>query len=664
MSIVIDKIVFENFRQYGSGYLSFNNDGASKLSVLIAKNGTGKTTLLNSITWCLYEKEQQLTDKKSALPVVSSAKLEEAEKGAIIPVSVAVTIIDGDQVIEFKRSQKFKKNIDKRGAAVAIANTSVLTVSTTIKGEFENTVIDCDLEADIKVKKYFDPAIYNFYFFDGEQLRDFFAPDRSGYIKGSIYNIAQVTLLQNAFNHVDSLRAEKMRSLGKNNPDITELIESLDEFEKQKGLDEQTINVSSERQRKLEQKRDRADEILRGYAPIKRLQEERSRLESELRRCDNDRKKLISDRADFIRKYIVLIKLYPSMKNTLDVIKEKEANGDLPPAIDKAQIKRVLAHIDEPCPLCAGKIGESERQHLESLLNQISVSSKTSNYLKEIKGSLETYVEEVYKYHDTKELLKQREMDINEHIQQIEIRLKEINAILVNYSDESGTVNVSNVEKERASLQEQINNAIRTISAAEASIKTCDSQIASLQKKLDEAQKKLGIKNTIKSQIRVLVKMEDYFKIKDNITDSMRKEIETTTWNIFDAMIWKRNTFGRIEISDNYEVSVYNKEDVLMTGSLSATEQMALAYSFTLAIHKASGKNCPLVIDSPLGRVSDENRENMARALLKISRDKQIIMLFTPDEYSASVESMYEGNAHIRRMQLSENEKFVEGIEY
>ena len=74
-----------------------------------------------------------------------------------------------------------------------------------------------------------------------------------------------------------------------------------------------------------------------------------------------------------------------------------------------------------------------------------------------------------------------------------------------------------------------------------------------------------------------------------------------------------------------------------MTGSLSATEQMALAYAFTLAIHSASGKNCPLVIDSPLGRVSDENRENMAKALKEVSKEKQIIMLFTPDEYSEAV---------------------------
>ena len=101
-----------------------------------------------------------------------------------------------------------------------------------------------------------------------------------------------------------------------------------------------------------------------------------------------------------------------------------------------------------------------------------------------------------------------------------------------------------------------------------------------------------------------------------------------------------------------------------MTGSLSATEQMALAYAFTLAIHKASGKNCPLVIDSPLGRVSDTNRENMAAALKDVSKTKQIIMLFTPDEYSEEVRNLYDGTAVVRELTLSEDENYVEGIDH
>lgn len=145
---------------------------------------------------------------------------------------------------------------------------------------------------------------------------------------------------------------------------------------------------------------------------------------------------------------------------------------------------------------------------------------------------------------------------------------------------------------------------------------------------------------------------------------SMKNEIQSITWKYFDEMIWKKNTFGSISISDVYDIAVYNKDHIEMTGSLSATEQMALAYAFTLAIHGASGKNCPLVIDSPLGRVSDENRENMAKALKEVSKEKQIIMLFTPDEYSETVREIYDPVADVRTLALSADEDFVEGIEH
>ena len=93
----------------------------------------------------------------------------------------------------------------------------------------------------------------------------------------------------------------------------------------------------------------------------------------------------------------------------------------------------------------------------------------------------------------------------------------------------------------------------------------------------------------------------------------------------------KTRTFGKVSIDENYHVTVYNIEGHPMTANLSDTEKMALAYAYTLAIHRASGKNCPLVIDSPLGRVSDNNRKNMATVFLDLSLKKQLIMCFTPD---------------------------------
>ena len=116
-------------------------------------------------------------------------------------------------------------------------------------------------------------------------------------------------------------------------------------------------------------------------------------------------------------------------------------------------------------------------------------------------------------------------------------------------------------------------------------------------------------------------------------------------------------------IDEEYVISIFDQDGLEMTTTLSATEQMALAYAFILAIHDASGQNCPLVIDSPIGRSSDINREDIAKSLLKISETKQIIMLFTPDDFTEPVQKLFENCSQIKKLKLSKCEKYVEGMD-
>lgn len=263
--------------------------------------------------------------------------------------------------------------------------------------------------------------------------------------------------------------------------------------------------------------------------------------------------------------------------------------------------------------------------------------------------------------------LRQTEMDLSSQKEKIERRLKEIAGLLSNYNEsgEQGTVNIAATEVQRTKIIKQIDLAYQNAAVARATIQSCENAIEEINKKQLDAIKKLSEYDGLRREMEVIQMLHGNFKrIQIEIMQQMKNEIQTVTWKYFDEMIWKKNTFGHISINDSYDITVYNRDNIEMTGSLSATEQMALAYAFTLAIHSASGKNCPLVIDSPLGRVSDENRENMALALKDVSKEKQIIMLFTPDEYSEQVKRIYDPVADVRELTLSADEKFVEGIDH
>ena len=218
--------------------------------------------------------------------------------------------------------------------------------------------------------------------------------------------------------------------------------------------------------------------------------------------------------------------------------------------------------------------------------------------------------------------------------------------------------------KERDQAKGEINNYNKEIAGHKAMIAVKSAEIAKLDKELSVYEKQSAIQEKQREELNVLKKIGDGFtRVRDAIVNETKKEMQEQTWKTFRSMIWKENTFGSISIDDQYNVEVYNMQGHIMTNSTGATEAMALAYAFTLSVHQVSGKNCPLVIDSPLGRVSDENRVRMAKALLNIAKEKQIIMLFTPDEYSPAVAEMYDKEATVRHLNLSKDESVVEGVD-
>jgi len=55
------------------------------------------------------------------------------------------------------------------------------------------------------------------------------------------------------------------------------------------------------------------------------------------------------------------------------------------------------------------------------------------------------------------------------------------------------------------------------------------------------------------------------------------------------------------------------------------------------------------LIDTPVARVTDENRENLGKIFAKVAETKQIILLFTPNEYSKEISKILDMKSSSRR---------------
>ena len=668
--IRINKIEFYNYRQYKNVTIKFDKNSDYNLFILKAKNGTGKTTFLNGILWCLYAHEHYISDASKALKVVNESAIQEKNEDDVVDVCVKLTITDENMIYIFDRTQKFKVCVDpfsglkkpiETGDPVLVIKQLPMNNALANARIFEETE-----ETDRIVKQFFDEDIYSYYFFDGENLKNYFDSANAGKVKDSIKSLSQVNLLENAINRSDILSSEKRRELGR----ITGIDLTL--YDKVDALKDEIRRYTSDIEQYsldipvLQRRFDDLNDKMAGYRPIRDNQLKRNELEDRLKNREAEYSEFKSTKKAFIREYYMLFNLFPKIKATLDMIISKENKGELPPRIDKKMVDELLSSHVENCPVCDGEIGEHAREHLKKLLNDLDVSNQTSNYLSKIKGSLEEAIDKCKKYPEIRDGIIKKERLITNEIDEINKELQEISQYLTKYSNDSSSImNVSELEKERQDVQNEILSKNRIKTENELLLRQKKDQLEILEKELKEMENSNEQKILLQKQVATFKSLTTHFtQVKKDLMDVIKNEIEDRTWELFSNMLWKKETFNSLKINDDYEMSVYNNNINDMTGSLGATESMALAYAFTLAIHETSGQNCPLVVDSPLGRVSDENRENMARELLNISKNKQIIMLFTPDEYSAEVKNIYgKTTISIRDLTLTQDEQEINEVD-
>lgn len=664
MAIEITKIEFENFRQYKNLSVDFSNVTGNALHVLVAQNGTGKTTFLNGITWCLYGEEKDLSYKDKALQIANESVVNQTELDGSVCVTVRIKLFDSEinSFIEFTRKQSFIVKLDQMTSAKKTINgKNELSIAIVEKNNKNSKIIDDQEEADRYVDLYFNRNIYEYYFFNGEKLNDYFAEGKSQKIKESIFNISQVTLLENTSKRTESLSGEKSRKANKNNPNTLLLIKQRDELKDIVKERNEQIKKGKERMPQLLADKKKADDIISNYGPVKASQIRRNEKTKELKRLQDELNVLRQNKNEFIQEYLILLHFYPRIKNTYDMICRKEKNNELPPNINKSEIKAIVDKHMKNCPVCNSELNEEAFDYLQKLLDETSVSTGTSHQLMKIKSSLEEMISDVSQYEKKKKTILEKEKNIRDDISDVEKALQEIHAYLVNYPSDNIEADIAKAEKELKYINDQISEINSNEASSIAYNKRDEDKLRELERDINYYEDQKKIRDKLSKECSVYRKVTTSFEnIQNKIMYSMKDEIERDTWKLFDSMVWKSRTYKSLSISPNYDLAVYNMDNKIMTGSLSAAEFMALAYSFTLAIHNASGKNCPLVVDSPLGRTSDKNREKMATTLLNISKNKQIIMLFSPDEYSNDVKNIYKDKASsIRVFKLTDDETEV-----
>ena len=662
------QIEIHNYRQYRDLTLEFR-PGDHDLQLIVADNGVGKTNLLNAFTWCLYGDEPHLGNSKydAGEPKLNKEVIAECVQNSVWVenVSVIVTVELGDtknSTVKIKRSVPFRL-LQKNGLEF-IEKKAEEQFTVTVTNGIDGQALSLKNEgATAYINRYLPESIREYFFFDGEQLNTYFQETKGDRIKEAVYSISQIDVLSRTIDHLKTTVSGKKRDASAISSSTAQIYKKLDELKQTRDGDIDRIERNQSSLFEAKRRLSDIDGQLRGVEDVRGIENEReATLELEksyLEHYKRDQAKYY----EFVRKMMVDFNLYPVAKKTLDVIERMEREGHLPPSIDPEKLQKALSM--GTCTLCGHSLNEDERAHIEAMLNQFKVSSETSNILSSMRSELKRIVDSVKRYPaERKQVLQSLKKD-EQGLEQIGLRLNDINARITKFAESSD--DLKRLFEEREQLDAEIASLNQGIGAFQSKKDEMDGMISVWEKKLNaelEKDKKTEAANrAISFGNRALSVLKAAEKA---IVDDVRKRMESRTEALFKGLVWKNSKCDRIELTERYQLSLYDRQGYSCAVTCSAAERSLLALSFTLAMHEVSGFDSPLFIDTPIARASGENRENFAKTLVEVSKNKQLILAFTPDEYSEAISREFEpAIATYTRLRLDEQESEVmKEVEY
>lgn len=618
-------IELENFRQYKEKQKIEFSGGDSNFTIIQAPNGAGKTNLLSSIFWCLYGEEENSSSKyktNKTLPMLNELTGSSLKPGK--QAQVSVKIILGEEIAEYviERIHIFRKNSND--------DVDLIDESFKILTYHEGGFIE-EQNIDLAINRILPKEVKNFFFFDGEKLDSFFKIGSGVNIKKAVFDVSQIGLLKNTIAHLEAVKKDVLKNHVDVNPQITE---------HQEGINIREDKLSEEKEAKLrfeisiEEANNQIniiDEYLRDHSlpQVKEKQKQREFYEQaykdNLIKIDEIKKNRINLFLD-IGPTIILKK---TIKCFIDKIEQLDRDNSLPPDISNLTLNKILKKKECICGNCISE-GSKEAEHILSLFNKEDYGDNVKLLLEgnsELSQGLDEsrdYSVNLKKLYAEIETIEKKNMDIKESLNEIKVYLEGIDVDEVSRKEAQRTGLFNNVQK----LNQYLALSAANISDLEDDLKEQNHLLARLIGKQSQSAE-FGFQVELFDQSLRIVK-----DILNEIVEEVRTTIEVKTNEYFLNLIWKVGAYKKVKIDDDYNLSVINKYENECLGSLSAGERQVLALSFMAALKEVSGFNIPVVIDTPLGRISGDPRISIAKSLPGYLQDTQVTLLMTDTEYT------------------------------
>jgi len=630
MKFSLSSIILTNFRQYqGTQTLDFIPDSKKNVSIILGRNGAGKSNILNALTWCFYGVEvhkDQDSQKQDGMPIINTNELASLKPNESTYAEVIVHIKTDIGPWTIKR----KVEGGKTALGQLYLDPPKLVVIHPVGGQDKYEEGE---ETQILINNLLPEALRNFFFIDGEQLREFFKFSTPQKISKAIDKVSQLELVYQAAEHLKEYEKQLRTNIRATTPQLQRVLQEIQTAENSISQIEADIAKYTEEFDKLEEELSKVEDYLRTYnvATISQLQNERDSLRVRIKALKKQIAEMEQDRNKYLVEIAPFIYLKSSLESSYALIEEKVKKGELPPRIKATFVRELLER--GKC-ICGNDLSGEARSTLEEYSTKLALSE-----LSEVsivgKTTLEAIFDDIKDFPAKIDQYSVRIEEMIEELERMERRREHISEEISGHNIEE----IKLYEDRRKYLSDKTSSLKGILRMKRSELEVV---IAKLEEKKKEQEKELSKdkKNTVfKEKLSLVKKTQDVLaSIEFSVKSKIRQQVEHNTFSNFHTLIRKKSAFETITIDDTYVVKVIHSHGYNVINDLSAGEYMILGLSFMSALMTISGFHAPVIIDTPLGKIDDEHRQYITTELPKFLSGTQLVFLVTPTELDSNVE--------------------------
>lgn len=687
--MIINSIKLKNFRSYeDETEFSFSPKDNKNIVLIGGENGAGKSTLFEAIKLCIYGPMSYgyLGSNGNYLTKIKNNINNNAFKNDIVDcnISLSLSFTEGTQINEYNLSrtweyvnQKIKETftVDKNG----------------------KTLNDDEI---LYFNKYLQsllpPSLFDFFFFDGEELTEFFVG------KNSSTSLKEAVLQLFNYDTFDILKKHLLsfqRNMSKSNNSLSEVQTIYDEaLERVKEINSKIDSCNSSILNKeelldnLKTKKNILDEEFKSSGGI--LETERAEINSLINKLENERFTLnqeIKDFCNYILPFIIVSDLLADTKTQIknedniasyNAIKTKLSADVIEKSFNKIpNLNNCNTDYEEVAiAILENMFNSNELDNINEILmlssdqkhNTLSIINKIltnkSTYSNNIKNNfirLKSIANELKQLRDRLNSTISGEL-LDKYLENISIVNNEIitveNAIVsLHHLLESLNLELSNAEYHYTRAKNQYSASLQNNNVLELSSNLTD-YLDALLATLSKDKLKLIEDNFIEIFSLIIRKNEyvssividdnfdttlyvarDYasFEVENIITNLGINDISKKYGLMFiEDLLTKFNISSLDEVIKHFNTNPTMELIELRTkvnvNDFSKGEKQIYILCLIWALIKSSGIDVPFIIDTPYARIDETHRKALTLEYLP-NISKQVIILSTNEEIDANL---------------------------